>query len=120
MAKEELGYRHLYTHAMQLEKERLMLEAATSEEGRRKILQERKRRQAALEHFHDTQLGLLQEQMSAEASERAFRERVQVQMGARLDMESRAKQAAALKSLKSLLDHQEALDYGVPLPGPVY
>ena len=86
-SKEELSYRALYAHALQLEKERLLLEVATSEEARRRILRGRRTRQAALEHFHNEQLSLLQEALATETAERAFRERVQRQMATRLDME---------------------------------
>ena len=106
-AKEELGYRHLYSHALSLERERLLLEASTSEEARRKTLEGRRQRQAALEQFHVDQLSLLQEQLATEARERAFRERVQLQMASKLEVESRAKQAAALQALKDQLDHNE-------------
>ena len=33
-------------------------------------------------------------------------------------MESHAKQAAALKALKEMLDQHERMDHGVPLPVP--
>lgn len=114
-AKEELGYRALYSHALHLEKERLLLAAASSEEARRKILHGRRTRQAALEHFHTEQRALLHEQLTTEAAERAFRQKVQTAMGARLEVEARDSQLATLKALKAQLDHEEALDYGVPV-----
>ena len=60
-----------------------------------------------------TQLELLSEQLETERQERAFRERVQTAMAAKLEAESRAKQAAALKALKDQLDHNEAMDFPV-------
>ena len=59
------------------------------------------------------QLELLSEQLETERQERAFRERVQTAMAAKLEAESRAKQAAALKALKDQLDHNEAMDFPV-------
>ena len=50
---------------------------------------------------------------------RAFRTRVQAQMGSRLEMESRSKQAEALRVLKAQLDYNEKMDYGVTLGGAV-
>lgn len=114
-AKEELSYRSLYSHAVTLERERLLLEAATGEEARRKTLQATRKRATALESFHMTQLNLLQEQLEQERQERTFREKVQTAMGAKLDAEARAQSAAALNALKAQLDHNEAMD-ATPLP----
>ncbi len=112
--KEELSYRHLYTEAVKCEKERLLLAAATAEEGRRRVVEGRRKRQAALEHFHTTQLEMLQEQLAIEAAERSFRERVQISMASKLEVEARGKQLAQLAALKEHLDHNERLEYGVP------
>ena len=118
MSKEELSYRALYQHALTLEKERLLLEESTSEEARRKTNEAFRNRAAAMETFHMQQLELLSQQLETERQERAFRERVQVAMGAKLEAEARAKQAAALRALKDQLDHNEAMDFSaavVPL-----
>jgi hypothetical protein len=113
--KQELSYRRLYTESLALEKERMLLEGALAEEGRRKVVTERRKRQQALEYFHTSQLEMLQEQLGVEAQERAFRQRVQTSMSSKLDQESRRKQAAVVRALKAQLDHNEALEYGVPL-----
>ena len=118
-AKEELKYRALYQHALALERENLVLAETTGEEARRKVLEAQRKRAAALETFHMQQLDMLQAQLESERQERAFRERVQISMGARLEAEARQKQAAALKQLKATLDHEEALEESVR-PLPVY
>lgn len=61
--------------------------------------------QGALEHFYVEQLGLLQEQLREEQNTRAFRERVQAQASAKLQLEARQQQAAVLRSLRERLDH---------------
>ena len=58
-------------------------------------------------------------QLETERQERAFRERVQVAMGAKLEAEARAKSAAALKALKEQLDHNERLD-AAPTVVPIH
>ena len=78
-----------------------------SEESRRAALQTARTRQSALEHFHNQQLALLHEQLGQEAAERQTRERSQISISAKLDAESRAKQAEALLRLKQQLDHNE-------------
>ena len=69
------------------------------------------RRAAALETFHMEQLAMLQDQLAKEKQESAFRERVQIAMGAKLDAEARQKTKDAIARLKEQLDHNEALDY---------
>ena len=64
-AKDELTYRALYHHALNLERERLVLEASTSEEARRKLDAAYRRRAAAAETFHNDQLGMLHDQRLA-------------------------------------------------------
>ena len=49
VAKEELSYRSLYAQALMLERDRLMLQAATEEEARRKTLETTRQRAAAIE-----------------------------------------------------------------------
>lgn len=56
------------------------------------------------------QLAVLSEQLSAEAAERAFRERVQNAMSSKLEAEARAASNAALQQLKDQLAHNEAMD----------
>lgn len=109
-AKEELSYRSLYTQALNLERDRLMLQAATEEEARRKTLDATRKRAAAIETFHMEQLAMLSEQLDAEKTERAFREKVQTAMSAKLEAEARNASAAALQALKDQLDHNEAMD----------
>jgi hypothetical protein len=113
-SKEELGYRALYAHALTLEKERLLLAAATSEEVRRKLLHGRRTRQAALEHFETTQRELLADQLATEAAERSFRTRVQAAMGGRLEASARDQTKATLAHLHAQLELHERNDYGVP------
>ena len=116
-AKEELKYRSLYQQALSLERERLLLEESTIEEARRKALESHRKRSAAMESFHVQQLDALHSQLDAERQERVFREKVQLSMGAKLEAEARANQAAALRALKEQLDHNEALEESVrPVP----
>ena len=118
-AKEELKYRNLYQQAIALERERLLLEESTGEEARRKTLAAQRKRAAARESFHMQQLELLSQQLATERQERAFRERVQRAMGAKLEAEARQKQAAALRLLKETLAHEEALEESVA-PVPIF
>ena len=67
---EQLSYRNLYQHALAVERERLMLEAHTSEEARRKTAAARQLRQAALENFQNDQMAMLQERLGIENEER--------------------------------------------------
>ena len=53
---------------------------------------------------------MLEEQLEAERTERAFREKVQTAMSAKLEAEARAASAAALQALKDQLDLNEAMD----------
>ena len=87
-----------------------MKESYREVQSRRKSLAAAKRRAEAQETFHMQQLLMLNEQLEAERTERAFREKVQLAMSAKLEAEARAASAAALRQLKAQLEHNEAMD----------
>jgi len=112
-SKDDLSYRHLYRQGIELGREQLRMEVAAGVEACKKLEQERRARQLALEHFYEEQRAMLQEQLRAEQLERSFREHAQRAMAGRADAEARRAAVSALGGLKDELAYMERVDYGV-------
>ncbi|KAL3902480.1 MAG: hypothetical protein SGPRY_012053, partial [Prymnesium sp.] len=79
-SKDEVGYRTLYSRALQLEKEGALLETAARREVEREVVDRVREAHAAREAFYVEQLWMMQEEMEREKATRAFRERVHSQL----------------------------------------
>ncbi|KAL1498627.1 hypothetical protein AB1Y20_013940 [Prymnesium parvum] len=83
-SKDEVSFRRLYQQALQLEKEKILLEASSSKEATRTVEMQRRIRQTALESYYSEQIMLLQEELQSESATMEFRERAHAHLEKRL------------------------------------
>jgi hypothetical protein len=109
--REETMFRRLWEDVYRLEKERLLVEQATTKAMQRRVQADRTKRRKAQEHFYREQVEVLREEIETEIKNRLIAERAQKEATGKLVREMRSARWQRMQKLRDRMESQEEKRY---------
>jgi hypothetical protein len=104
-------FRRLWEDVYRLEKERLLVEQATTKAMQRRVQADRTKRRKAQEHFYREQVEVLREEIETEIKNRLIAERAQKEATGKLVREMRSARWQRMQKLRDRMESQEEKRY---------